>query len=107
MLSATNDLASRLHQAIILSSEQHTTDKQYTTLGRTCKFILLCLQNIFNASAAEKKPEKAETNRLFGKQRGPLRGIMIDTDVSGWVSHMMNGRSHKDEKHSPGGRDTS
>ena len=36
MLSVTNDLASRLHQAIILSSEQHATDRYYTTLRRTC-----------------------------------------------------------------------
>ena len=46
-LSVTNDLASRLHQAIILSSEQHATNRGSTTPCRTCKFILLCLQNIF------------------------------------------------------------
>lgn len=37
MLSVTNDLASRLHQAIILSSEQHATDRHCTTLRRTSK----------------------------------------------------------------------
>ena len=81
MLSVTNDLASRLHQAIILSSEQHATDRHCTTLRRTSKFFIFSLQNIFNASGAEKNPEQAEANRLFGKQHRALRGIMIDTHV--------------------------
>jgi hypothetical protein len=81
MLAVTNNLASRLHQAIILSSEQHATDGHCTTLRRTCKLFLLYIQNIFNASGAEKNPEQAEVNRLFGKQQRALRGIMIDTYV--------------------------
>jgi len=56
-ISVTNDLASRLHQAIILSSEQHATGGHCTTLRRPSKFFLLYLQNIFNASGVEKNPE--------------------------------------------------
>ncbi len=81
LLAVTNDLASRLHQAIILSSEQHATDGHCTTLRRTSKLFLLFLQNIFNASGAEKNPEPAESRRLFGKQPRALRGIMIDIHV--------------------------
>jgi hypothetical protein len=62
MPSVTNDLASRLHQAIILSSEQHATDRQYIALRRTCKFNIFRIQNIFNASSAEKNPGKAWGN---------------------------------------------
>jgi len=81
MLSVTHDLASRLHQAIILSSEQHATDQHCTTFRRKSKFFLFLLQNIFNASGAEKNPEPAEAHRLFGKQQRALRGIMTDTYV--------------------------
>ena len=82
MLSVTNDLASRLHQAIILSSEQHATDRHCTTSPPHKQgFFILSLQNIFNASGAEKNPEPAEVNRLFGKQQQALRGIMTDTHV--------------------------
>jgi hypothetical protein len=42
-ISVTHDRASRLHQAIILSSEQHATAEHCTPLGRRCKFIsILC-----------------------------------------------------------------
>jgi hypothetical protein len=57
LLSVTNDPASRLHQAIILSSEQHATNRHFTTFCRTSKFFILLLQNIFNASGVEKNPE--------------------------------------------------
>jgi hypothetical protein len=58
MLSVTNDLASRLHQAIILSSEQHATDGHCTTLHRTSKLFLFSLQNIVNASCAAKNENR-------------------------------------------------
>jgi hypothetical protein len=59
MLSGTNDLASRLHQAIILSSEQHATSRKYTTTGAHVHYLSSSvLQNIFRAPAAAQNPEK-------------------------------------------------
>jgi hypothetical protein len=59
MLSATNDLASRLHQAIILSSEQHATGREYTTTPAHVHYLSpSALQNIFPACAAAQNPEK-------------------------------------------------
>ena len=58
-LSVTNDLASRLHQAIILSSEQHATGWKYTTTGAHVHYLSpAVLQNIFRAFAAAQNPEK-------------------------------------------------
>jgi hypothetical protein len=39
LAAVMNDFASRLHQAIILSSEQHATDPQYIPLPRPDQFI--------------------------------------------------------------------
>jgi len=57
MLSVPNDLASRLHQAIILSSEQHAAKGHCTTFCGPSKFIILFLQNIFNTAGVGKNPE--------------------------------------------------
>jgi len=104
VLSVTNEFASRLHQAYILSSEQHATDPHCTALGRRRKFISILCPQYFYLPRAEKYVEKARANRLFGKQRDPLGGIIIDGHVSGWVSHTRNDWSGKDEKDSSEGR---
>ncbi len=55
MLSVTNDRASRLHQASILSSERHAIDRDYTSLYRTHNiFFIFCLQNSLNVYLTEK-----------------------------------------------------
>jgi hypothetical protein len=65
MLSIANDLASRLHQAIILSSEQHATNSYYATLRHTCKLFSFVIQNIFNASSPGQKQETVNAYRWF------------------------------------------
>ena len=97
LLSIANDLASRLHQAITPSSER-CYPVVYTSWPHMQPFLSFFLQNIANSSSPEKNPEKARRNRLFGKHRGPSRGIIADTHVSGWAPHMINGRSYRDEE---------
>jgi len=46
-VSVTHDRASRLHQAIILSSEQHATAGHCTTLGRRRQFISILSPEYF------------------------------------------------------------
>jgi hypothetical protein len=92
-----NDLASRLHQAITPGSERRC-HVVYASWPPMQPFLHFFLQNSSNISSPEKDPEKAEKNRLFGKHRGPRRGIITDTHVSGWAPHMMNGRFYRDEE---------
>ena len=72
-IPVAHDRASRLHPAIILSSEQHATNQDHNTRRCTHKFFRFIAQSISNASAAERTTEKAETNRLFTKPRDPVR----------------------------------
>jgi len=101
--SVTHDRASRLHQAIILSSEQHATDRHCTTGRRPCNSFYLFLQNSFIVPSAAQIPQKPGANGLFGKQYRPRRGIVTRVHVSVRVSHMMNDRSCRDEEHVSGG----
>jgi hypothetical protein len=96
-LSITNDLASRLHQAITPGSER-CYPVVYASLPHMQPFFPFFLQNSSNTSSPEKNPEKARRNRLFGKQRDPRRGIIAHTYVSGWAPHMINNRFYRDEE---------
>lgn len=79
--SVTHGRPSRLHPAIILSSEQHATDAIVPPVAASATLFYFFLQNIFNSSGAEENSEQVWANRLFSKQRRALRGIRIDTYV--------------------------
>ena len=71
-VSVTHDRASRLHQAIILSSEQHATDRHCTTLHRTSKLFIFSLQNIFNASGAGKNRNRCRRTDYLANNVPPV-----------------------------------
>ena len=58
MLLVTNDLASRLHQALILSSQQHQHLLLYYLLPHTQVLYYFRLQNIRNAFSPRRDTRK-------------------------------------------------
>jgi hypothetical protein len=60
MLSIANDLASRLHQAIILSSQEHQHSLLYYLLSHTQVLYCFVLQNILNSSSPRRETRKSK-----------------------------------------------
>ena len=59
MPSVTNDLASRLHQAIILSSERHATDEDYTIVYCPQRGFYRFISKIVAIGISRRNQEKA------------------------------------------------
>jgi hypothetical protein len=83
--SAANDLASRLHQALILNSEPHTIGTHCTTLRYTHKVFSIFPPKYFDSPSAEKNGEKAWTNRLFAKGYRKKPARMKMTQAANWT----------------------
>ena len=58
MLSVTNGPASRLHQAIIPSSQSHCTNSIVPPCGAHASYFPFYLQNILKVSLSAEKPRK-------------------------------------------------
>ena len=81
MLSIANDLASRLHQAIILSSQEHQHLLLYYLLSHTQVLYCFVLQNILNSSSPRRETRKGKgASAVF---RGADLGVMAPYEGDG------------------------
>jgi len=101
MRSIANGLASRLHQAIIPSSEFHERPSLYRTPASRQTFFLFRLRNSLHGLSHPRREnaERAKINRFLQTPR-PHSGYNDSCTRDGKDSQVMDSRSHNARKHS-------